>query len=170
METFLLNCFLIMPLVWEMRIHTYDSTFSLSSKGREFRPKMNITLLLSASTRTAMQCAILCNELCSCRTFNFDFSSQQCQLFEADLLTGSIVSSPSPSSMVGTIRIFPPSTPHRTINHAQRAYTIVMKYVQPIPIHANVQIIRIGMVKFVPYSCFITIHVHKLILAELISI
>lgn len=80
---------------------------SLSSMGQEFRPKMNITLLLHTSIRTHIRCATLCHKIITCRTFNYDASSKQCQLFEADASTGEIVSSPSLSSLVGTVHIIP---------------------------------------------------------------
>ena len=51
-------------------------------------------------------CDAACNQLVSCRTFDYDSTSKQCRLFEGDSSTGFIVSSSSSStSFVGTVHI-----------------------------------------------------------------
>jgi hypothetical protein len=54
-----------------------------------------------SSTFSVLDCAMLCHEDPQCRTFVFD--SPYCRLYESVLKIGSIVASPSNSSMVGGI-------------------------------------------------------------------
>ena len=92
----------------------YQSQMSLSPIGMEFEPQNNIQLISQQTIRSKLRCSVACNQLSSCRTFDYDSVSQRCRLFEGDSTTGSIGSSPSPTSIVGTVRISPPlySSPH----------------------------------------------------------
>lgn len=80
---------------------TYSSMFTLSSPGQEFQPESSNQLILSIIVQSRLLCATHCNEHVSCRTFDYDSSSQRCRLLEADLSTGSIILSVSSSSVVG---------------------------------------------------------------------
>ena len=83
----------------------YQSYISFSPMGVEFLPVNNIQLLLSISAPTKLRCSSRCNQMLSCRTFDFDFTSKRCRLFDADLTTGSTILSSSATSIVGTVRI-----------------------------------------------------------------
>jgi hypothetical protein len=86
---------------------SFQSYTSLGELGTEFSPvNRNALLLDTLSVATTIRCAAQCNQLFECRTFNFDSSTKQCQLFEGDLIaTGSIRSSSSSTSVIGTIRL-----------------------------------------------------------------
>jgi hypothetical protein len=75
--------------------------------GTEFIPIDNsVSLLFTFSKKKLTYCALECNKLTDCRTFDFDAHSEQCHLWNADLTTGSIVpSSSKPLSSVATIRL-----------------------------------------------------------------
>ena len=77
----------------------------MSSMSIEFKPKTTMQLLSETTTRTQILCSIACNQLQYCRTFDYDLVSRRCRLFEGDSKTGSIVSSASPTSIIGTVRI-----------------------------------------------------------------
>ena len=96
----LLHAFAVSPVS-----SIYQSYISFSSMGVEFMPVENIQLLLSINTPTKLRCSSRCNQMLACRTFDFDFTSKRCRLFEADVTTGSMISSSSATSIVGTVRI-----------------------------------------------------------------
>ena len=77
----------------------------ISSNGLEFQPRSSIQLLSTKTLSTFTRCAAACDQLVSCRTFDYDSTSKQCRLFEGDSSTGSIISSSSSTSFVGSIRI-----------------------------------------------------------------
>ena len=85
------------------------SVSDMSGLGREFAPLDNsLPPLLTITSKKFLYCYAECNKRTDCRTFDFDSSSRQCRLWDADLTTGSIVSSPlKPQSSVGTIRLSP---------------------------------------------------------------
>lgn len=83
----------------------YQSYMKKSSNGFEFQPRSSIQLLSTTTFPKFIHCAAACNQLVSCRTVDYDSSSKQCRLFEGDSSTGSIVSSSSSTSFVGTVRI-----------------------------------------------------------------
>ena len=83
----------------------YRSTLMISSMGIEFQSRNNIQLLSTKTITTATRCSASCNQLSSCRTFDYDSVSKRCRLFEGDSTTGSIIASSSPTSLVGTVRI-----------------------------------------------------------------
>jgi len=85
----------------------YESYMSLSSMGMEFQPQNNIQLISQTTIQSKIQCAAACNQLSSCRTFDYDLASQRCRLFEGDSTTGSIISSSSSTSIAGTVSISP---------------------------------------------------------------
>ena len=83
----------------------YQSRMIFSSMGKEFQPQNNIQLLSTKTIPTKIRCAAACNQLLSCRTFDYDSVSQRCRLFEGDSTTGSIIASSSSTSLVGSILI-----------------------------------------------------------------
>lgn len=85
----------------------YQTWLTLSSVGSYFQHRFSIQLLSVANSGSGSQCAFTCSQLSHCRTFDYDPSSKQCRLFEADSTTGAISPSPSPTSIVGFIQIIP---------------------------------------------------------------
>jgi PAN domain len=83
----------------------YQSYMTLSYTGMEFQLRMGKQLLLNTTATTILRCSALCNQLITCRTFDYDTVSRRCRLFEGDTTTGSIIVSSSSSSMVGSVRI-----------------------------------------------------------------
>ncbi|UJR29118.1 hypothetical protein I4U23_010332 [Adineta vaga] len=84
----------------------YQSTITFSSTGKEFQPRYSLQLLTTQTTQTVTLCSAACNQLSSCRLFDYDSFSQRCRLFEGDTTTtGSIISSSSLTSLVGTVII-----------------------------------------------------------------
>ena len=84
----------------------YQSTLTISSVGYEFQPRYSFQLLVSTTAQTIITCTAACNQLSSCRTFDFDSVSKRCRLFEADTATtGSIIVSSSSTSQVGSVLI-----------------------------------------------------------------
>jgi hypothetical protein len=83
----------------------YQSNMKLSFMGLEFQPSSNIQLISTQTIQTKILCSASCNQLSSCRTFDYDLVSKRCRLFVADSTTGSIVSSSSSTSVVGTVDI-----------------------------------------------------------------
>ena len=83
----------------------YQSRMILSSVGMEFQSQNNIQLLSTKTMQTMTSCALACHQLSSCRTFDYDSVSQRCRLFEGDSTTGSIITSASSTSLVGSILI-----------------------------------------------------------------
>lgn len=99
----------VLLLLWIMLIDgIHQSYISFSPLGKEFSPRFVTIQLLSSFTQpTRTRCSAWCNQLSSCRTFDYDFLSKRCRLFEADATTGSIITSTSSASIVGTVRIAP---------------------------------------------------------------
>lgn len=83
----------------------YQSNIQFSSTGLQYQPYSSIQLLSTTTARSKLVCSATCNQLSSCRIFDYDTVSKQCRSFEGDTTTGSIISSSSPTSVVGTIRI-----------------------------------------------------------------
>lgn len=52
-----------------------------------------------------MRCSAACNQQPFCRIFDYDLVSKRCRLFEGDSTVGSIIPSPSSTSIVGIILI-----------------------------------------------------------------
>ena len=77
----------------------------MSSMGFEYQPQNSIQLIATKTIQTKILCSAACNQLTSCRTFDYDSVSKRCRLFEGDSTTGSIISSSSSTSVVGTIYI-----------------------------------------------------------------
>ena len=76
----------------------------ISSMGLEYQPKYSMQLISTTIIATKIRCSAACNQLTSCRTFDYDLVSKRCRLFEGDATTGSIIPSTA-SSFVGTVRI-----------------------------------------------------------------
>ena len=88
----------------------FQSTFSLSTPGSRFIPVDEGAQLLSATwVKSLVACTKACNTLNQCHTFDFAVNQpNECRLFEGDINTfGSIGSSASPTSRVGTIKRSP---------------------------------------------------------------
>jgi hypothetical protein len=96
--------FLLLVIVSPMD-SIYQSKTKFSSTGLEYKANNNIQLLSTKSIQTKMLCSVQCNQLFSCRIFDYDSVSKRCRLFEGDSTTGSIISSSSSTSVVGTIEI-----------------------------------------------------------------
>ena len=86
----------------------YSSRFTFSSPGQEFQLKLSNQLISSVTVRSRLMCAAQCNEYISCRTLDYDSNSRRCRLFEADLTTGSSISSASSSLVVGYVTLSMP--------------------------------------------------------------
>jgi hypothetical protein len=86
-----------------------DQSFvTQNGPGMEFVPMNSIALIVTLSASSFLSCGMQCNQLISCRTFDFDLSSGQCRIFEGDLTTGSIATNPSkPQSYVGLVELTP---------------------------------------------------------------
>ena len=69
--------------------------------GSLFIPLSPRQLISTNSVQSKRNCAYLCNQNPLCRTFVFDTSV--CQLYDASLTTGQVVSAPSVNSIVGGI-------------------------------------------------------------------
>ena len=83
----------------------YSSKFTFSSPGQEFQPEVSNQLIASMTVGSRLLCAAQCNKYISCRTFDYDSSSRRCRVLEADLSTGSIISSASSSSVVAYVTL-----------------------------------------------------------------
>ena len=86
----------------------FGSKIVSSDPGYQFFPVDAPALLLSMIlTSSFKRCAIACNTNPLCRVFDYGVNaSQQCRLFEGNANTlGNIVSSLSPQSKVGTIKL-----------------------------------------------------------------
>lgn len=83
----------------------YRIHFIVSSPGRYFQHRFSIQLLSVTVSRSVTKCAAKCGTLPHCRTFDYDPSSNQCRLFEADSTTGTIIAASSPTSVVGSLHI-----------------------------------------------------------------
>ncbi|CAF3800152.1 unnamed protein product [Rotaria sordida] len=84
----------------------YQSYMKLTSTGLEYTPNNTIQLLATEIIQTKILCSEACNQLSSCRIFDYDLISKRCRLFEGDSTTGSIISSSSSTSIVGIVQIF----------------------------------------------------------------
>ncbi len=100
MQIILLLVVMILPIN-----SIYQSKIKFTSTGREFQPEANIQLISTATIQTQMLCSAACNQQLSCRTIDYDLVSKRCRLFEGDSTTGSIISSSSSTSIVGTVII-----------------------------------------------------------------
>ena len=85
----------------------FRSYITLSPFGMEFQPRMAIQLLSITASRNTARCSTACNQLQSCRTFDYDLLSKQCRLFEGDSTTGLTILALSLTSIVGTVRVLP---------------------------------------------------------------
>jgi hypothetical protein len=87
-------------------IHSlYRSNIKFTSMGLEYQPNNTVELLATKSIQTKLLCSAQCNQLTTCRILDYDTVSKRCRLFEGDLTTGSIISSSSTTSVVGTVQI-----------------------------------------------------------------
>ncbi len=73
--------------------------------GLQYQPTNSIQLISIQTAQSKLRCSAACNQLKSCRIFDYDIESKQCRLFEGDSTTGSIISSSSSTSVVGIISI-----------------------------------------------------------------
>ena len=79
-----------------------SSVINFQNEGTRFIPLNPRQLISTISVQSKRNCAYLCHQNPSCRTFVFDTSV--CQLYDASIHTGQIVSASSASSIVGGIR------------------------------------------------------------------
>ena len=83
----------------------YQSIIKFTLSGFEYQPNNNYQLITTNTAQTEMRCSAACNQLSSCRVFDYDTLSKRCRLFEGDSTTGSIISSSSSTSMAGIVQI-----------------------------------------------------------------
>jgi hypothetical protein len=83
----------------------YQSVVVFSSMSFQYQPENAVQLISINTAQTKLRCSAACNQLSSCRIFDYDSVSQRCRLFEGDITTGSIIPSSSSTSVVGTVRI-----------------------------------------------------------------
>ncbi len=93
----------------QMSSNGWQSLLSLSNLGKIFFSEDEQDLLLSDINVQSLQiCIQTCNANILCRIFDFDDQSNRCRLFEGDVDTmGSIITSSSSLSVVGTIQLTP---------------------------------------------------------------
>jgi hypothetical protein len=84
-----------------------SATVIFSNLGTRFQPANSIELLDQYSTPSLPGCSLACMNNECCRTFDYDSACKQCRLFEGEVSTGSVVSSPSMTSTVGRIVLVP---------------------------------------------------------------
>lgn len=87
----------------------WQTFIDFSGSGYEFSPKDMVALFLeSISVNSTGLCAEKCHSMPLCRTFDFDPISCRCRIFQGDSdSTGSIISSFSSQSVVGSIAFNP---------------------------------------------------------------
>ncbi|CAF1350038.1 unnamed protein product [Adineta ricciae] len=83
-----------------------QSLSQITQSGWEFLPFDNSIppLLTTTITTKLIYCSSLCNQRSDCRTYDFDYNTTQCRLWDADITTGSILISSKSQSVVGSIR------------------------------------------------------------------
>ena len=70
----------------------FESSIRLIPFGSKFQPRnLNELLNTFSSTRSWLQCAIMCNRNRQCRTFDYDQPSLICRLFEGEFSTGTVL-------------------------------------------------------------------------------
>jgi hypothetical protein len=100
MELILLLCIVLVSNALE------PVQFTLSTMGNQFQSANAVELLTTSfNIRTPASCAMLCYQHSLCLTFDFDFNSKQCRLFEGSVDTGTILPAPFSSVVVGWINI-----------------------------------------------------------------
>ncbi|CAF2102139.1 unnamed protein product [Rotaria magnacalcarata] len=83
---------------------TFQSRIRLTAFGTAFQPRNPIEILSSSSKiQSLFRCAMQCNQNRQCRTFDYDYLSLICRLFEGELSTGSILYNDTLSSRIGAI-------------------------------------------------------------------
>lgn len=89
--------------------HGFQSAqFTVSAAGMGFRSANTIEdLSTSLIIRNVISCATLCLRDVQCRTFEFDAQSQTCRLFEGSADTGTLLSTGSATTVVGSINVEP---------------------------------------------------------------
>lgn len=87
----------------------WQSSTVLSDRGLEFLPLDEESLfLLEINVDSISSCGYTCHLNVHCRIFNYDDESHRCRLFQGDItLMGSIISSSSSNSYVGSIELRP---------------------------------------------------------------
>lgn len=90
-------------------IAQYQSVSGISSQGWQFVPADgSLSPILTYTAKSRLYCNSECNKRSDCRTFDYDGTTRQCRLWDADTSTGSIVATPSkPQSFVGSIKFAP---------------------------------------------------------------
>jgi hypothetical protein len=100
----------ILILYYILNIFSLQSGIHLETAGTAFLPvDMNALLLGNWSVATTVACVFKCHNNFECRTFNFDSTTNQCQLFEGDkMATGSMIGAPSSAFIAGSIDLSEP--------------------------------------------------------------
>ena len=90
----------ILILYYISNIFSLQSRIYLETAGIVFLPvDINALLLGNWSVATTVACVFKCFNNFECRTFNFDSTTNQCQLFEGDkMATGSMIGAPTNSN------------------------------------------------------------------------
>lgn len=105
----------IIPLSLLCLIHFFNciqftiedqSLSGITKSGWEFLPFDNSIppILTTTATSKLIYCSSLCNQRSDCRTYDFDYNTKLCRLWDADTTTGSIIISAKLQSVVGSIR------------------------------------------------------------------
>lgn len=81
----------------------FSSTIIFSHTGQEFQSRSNLQLIQNTTAQSHVLCSFACNYHSTCYSFDYDRSSGRCRLFQGDLTTGSIIPSPFPNSIVGSV-------------------------------------------------------------------
>jgi hypothetical protein len=98
------------PLDWQ-------STANISSAGLEFSPINEAAqLLFEVTSKSIISCAQTCQSTAYCRIFDYDNQSHRCRIFQGNIATmGSLITSTSPQSRVGSIKL----NPQQFVNQGQ---------------------------------------------------
>jgi hypothetical protein len=83
-----------------------SSYINISPLGTSFQPANSIELLSNFTTSSFFDCTSGCNINPQCRTYVYDFTSNQCTLFEGDISTGTVIVSNTSTTQVGSIEYF----------------------------------------------------------------
>ena len=84
-----------------------QSHIVISDLGYYFKPAQATDWRNDLIVSTFEECVRRCNEDYVCRTFDYNFDSNRCRLFEVDSSPGQIANDPSLRSQVGQVQLLP---------------------------------------------------------------